>query len=393
MKPLELSRRDARRLAVTGQLLSAPRPRSIEEVVEGLGEVQMDPVSAVARTEHLVLFARLGRRFRVAELEHLLWDERSLFEFRAHIVPTSDVAIHRVAMRRYPSGDSARRRYVREWLVANAAFRRYVLRELRHRGPLRTRDLENRTVDGWRTGGWNDESNDVAMMLEILWAKGEVMLVGRSGQERLWDLAERRLPPPGPHVPVAELARGLIERQLWARGVAQTRELGSALDGDPLPGTERTLRDLVRDEVAIPVRIDGLKGEWYAHADLLGRPFRGRTVLLSPFDDLISHRNRTEAMFGFHYRIEIYVPKAKRRYGYYVLPILHGDRLIGRIDPSFERGRGVLQVAGVWAEDDAPAQAGPAVARAIHEMAVWLGAKDISFGRTLPTAWRRALLA
>jgi hypothetical protein len=393
MTELRVSLRDARRLAVAGQLLAAPRPGTIGHVVRALGEVQMDPVSAVARTEHLVLFSRLGRRFRVAELERLLWDERSLFEFRAHIVPTSDVAVHRVAMRRYPSGDSTRRRYVREWLVANAAFRRYVLRELRRRGPLRTRDLENRTVDGWRTGGWNDDSNDVAMMLEILWSKGEVMLVGRAGQERLWDLAERRLPPPGPRAPMAELARGLLERQLRARGVAKTRELGSTLDGDPLPGTERALRDLVREEVAVPVRVDGLKGEWYAHADLLGRPFRGRTVLLSPFDDLISDRNRTEAMFGFHYRIEIYVPKAERRYGYYVLPILHGDRLIGRIDPSFERDRGVLRIGGVWAEDEAPAEAGTAVARAIHEMAVWLGAKDISFGRRLPTAWRRALLA
>lgn len=353
----------------------------------------MDPTKAVARTEYLVLFSRLGRRFRVAEFERLLWSDRSLFEFQAHIVPTSDFALHREVMRRYPNGDWTRHQYVRDWLQANRSFRRYILGELRTRGPLRTRDFEDRSVDGWRTGGWNDNGNNTGMMLEMLWAKGELMIVGRDGQQRIWDLAERRLPVDEPRLPAAQVARRMIERQLRARGVGKRSQLGVGLDGDRMSGEQRAFDAMLREGVAVPVRVDGVKGEWYVHADLLDRPFRGRTVLLSPFDDLISDRARTEAMFGFHYRIEIYVPKAKRQYGYFVLPILHGDRLIGRVDPAFDRASRELRVNGVWAEPGASADAGPSVAGAIAELGSWLGAREISFGRRMPAMWGRALRA
>jgi uncharacterized protein YcaQ len=223
--PLELSRTDARRLAVLGQMLSAPQPRTIAEVVIGLGEVQMDPTASIARTEHLVLWSRLGRRFKVADLERMLWEERSLFEYWAHILPTADFGIHRDAMRRYLADDATRHRYVRDWLAANAAFRRYVLRELRLRGPLRTRDLEDRTAEGWRTGGWNDEGRFTGMMLEVLWARGEVMVAGRDGGQRLWDLAERVLPVAEPKLRPTRASRdcpvaGTPTRTCWLASVA-----------------------------------------------------------------------------------------------------------------------------------------------------------------------------
>jgi uncharacterized protein len=315
------------------------------------------------------------------------------FEYRAHILPASDLSLHRTVMRRYSRGDSSRHRYVREWLRANAAFRRYVLAELRERGPLRTRDLEDRTVAGWRTGGWNDDGNNTAMMLEALWRRGEVMIAGRDGQQRLWDLAERRLPAVEPDRPSAEIAREVVERQLRAHGVAPASALGRAIDGSLLPGRERAVDASVREGIAVPARIDGMAGEWLAHGELLQRPFRGRTALLSPFDDLIADRARMEALFDFQYRIEIYVPKAKRRYGYYVLPILHGERLIGRLDPAFDRRVQVLRVNGVWAEEGAPASAGTKVAAAIGELGAWLGAREIAFGTTMPPSWRRALRA
>jgi uncharacterized protein len=391
--PLALTRQQARRLAVIGQMLSAPQPRSIEEVVRGLGEVQMDPTRAVARTEHLVLWSRLGKRFRVVDLERMLWEERSLFEYWAHIVHVDDYAIHRESMRRLakpPSGEPQRRVYWRDWLKANAAFRRYVLGELRRRGPLRTRELEDRAVEGWRKGGWSDDGKSTAMMLEILWGQGEVMIAGRDGQQRLWDLAERCVPVDQPRLSRGELARRVVEAHLLARGVATPNQIGRTFDGRP-PGWERALQALAREDVAIPVRVGDLKGPWYVHADLLERSFRPRTTLLSPFDDLVSDRDHTEQLFGFRFRLEIYVPKAKREYGYFVLPILHGDRLIGRIDPTFDRTAGVLHVNAVYAEEGAPTDAGPAVRRTIEDLGDWLGADDIRFTRKVPTAWRSQL--
>jgi uncharacterized protein YcaQ len=384
-EPVHVSRRRARQLAVTGQLLDAPRPGSIEEVVRRLGEVQIDPTSAVARTEQLVLFSRLGRRFRVAELERLLWGERTLFEYWAHIVPTADLPIHRISMRRYPHGTWKRREYVRGWLEANDAFVRYVIGELRRRGPLRARDLENRAAEGWRTGGWNDEGQNVPMLLDILWLQGRVMIVGRDGQQRIWDLASRSLPRV-PARPASVIAADLVDRQLRARGLERLERIGTLFDG-PVPMRDAAIRRHLRDGLIVPVEVEGLPGRWVAHRDLLDTTFRGRTTLLSPFDDLISDRERTERLFDFRFRLEIYVPKAKREFGYFVLPILRGDRLIGRIDPLYDRKAGVLRVSALYAESHARPADGAAARHAIEELAAWLTATDIAWP-TFPPVWR-----
>ena len=350
-----------------------------------LGEVQIDPTSAVARTEQLVLFSRLGPRFHVAELERLLWRDRSLFEYWAHIVPTDDLPIHRISMRRYPHGTWKRREYVRNWLDANDAFVRYVMRELRRRGPLRARDLENRAAEGWHTGGWNDEGQNVPMLLDILWLQGRVMIVGRDGQQRIWDLASRSLP----HVPsrsASEIAAELVDRQLRARGLERPDRIGTLFDG-PVPMREGAIRRHLREGLIVPIEVDGLPGRWVAHRDLLDMTFRGRTTLLSPFDDLISDRERTERLFDLRFRLEIYVPKAKREFGYFVLPILRGDRFVGRIEPMFDRKAGVLRVKAVYAEADAKPADGPAARRAIEELASWLKATEISWP-TFPPVWR-----
>jgi hypothetical protein len=378
-------------VAVVGQLLSSPRPTSVLETVRWLGAIQMDPTRAVERTEHLVLWSRLGRRYRPQELERLLWEERSLFEYRAFILPVSDLAVHREAMRRYPSTDAARHVYVRRYLAENASFRRHVIGRLRRDGPLRTRDLEDRSAVGWRSGGWNDDGRNTSMMLEVLWARGEVMIVGREGQERVWDLAERRLPIDVPRLRGREEARRLIATQLRALGIARASAVGWTFEGVRAPGWERALEDLVHEEVAVPCRVDGLRGRWLAHAEVLDRPFRPRTVLLSPFDRLVHDRRRAEELFGFSFRLEIYVPPSKREHGYFVMPILHGDRLIGRIDPKLDRVAGVLRVNAVHAEPDAPASAAPRVARAIRELASWLGARAVSLGGTRPRGWRSEL--
>jgi uncharacterized protein YcaQ len=382
---VRLSRGRARRLAVTGQLLAAPRASSLVETVHRLGMVQMDPTSVVARTEHLVLWSRLGRGFRVAELERLLWRDRELFEYRAHILPIADLPMHRISMRRYPHDDLTRHAYVRAWLRANDAFVRSVLGELRRRGPLRARDLENRAAEGWQTGGWNDEGQSVPMLLDILWFQGRVMIVGRDGQQRVWDLAERSLPAPNGR-PGLEATQELAARQLRARGIDRIERIGMLFDGPP-PGRTEAIDRLTRSGVIVPIEIDGLSGRWVTHRDLLDSTFRGRTTLLSPFDDLIADRDRTEQLFDMRFRLEIYVPKVKREFGYFVLPILRGDRLVGRIDPAFDRRASVLRVHAVHSQPDARPDDWPAARRSIEELASWLGAGEVLWPE-LPAVWR-----
>lgn len=385
---IELSLLEARRVAVVAQLLQGNAPTTVTDVVRALGSVQVDPVASVARAEQMVLFSRLGP-YDVGQLDIAL-ATGELYEYWAHIVPTSDYGIHRETMRRYPRGEAARSRYVREWLGANAAFRRYVLRELRRRGPLRSRDLEDRASVPWKTGGWND-GKSVGRMLDILWFRGEITIVERDGNERIWDLAERHLPRGEPRRPVREIAHAIVERGLRRKGVARRGEFGWTFDGVP-PGADTAWRRLVRDGTAVPIRVSGLAGEWWAHREVLEQePGPPRTVLLSPFDRLVNDRERTLELFGFAYRLEMYVPPAKREYGYYVLPILHGSELVGRIEPVFDRRVRALRINGVWSEPGAPGAAGPAVRGAIDELAEWLGAESVEVSSGLPRAWTRAL--
>ena len=387
---IELSREEARRAAVAAQLLDGGAPATVTGVVRALGAVQVDPVASVARAERMVLFSRLGP-YDVAELEAAL-ERGDLFEYWAHIVATSDYGIHREAMRRYPRGDLTRARYIREWVAANASFRRYVLRELRRRGPLLSRDLEDRSTVPWRTGGWND-GKGVGRMLDILWFGGEITIVGREGNERVWDLASRRLPQDEPRWRQREVADAVVERGLRRIGVARPGQFGRMFDGIP-PDAEAAWRGLVREGVAVPVRIDGLDGEWWGHRDVLRRePGPGRTTLLSPFDRLVYDRERASELFGFDYRLEMYVTPARRQYGYYVVPVLHGTELIGRVDATFDRPTAVLRVDGVWAERNAPADAGAAVTDALRKLASWRGAARMEVGRRVPRMWAKELRA
>jgi uncharacterized protein len=376
---IRLTLAEARKLAVAGQLLDAPRPRSILEVVEWLGSLQMDPTSAVARSERLVLWSRLGN-YDLAELERLRWETRDLFDYWAHIVPAADYAIHRETMRRYPRGAYARSNYIHEWLAANTGFRRYILRELRRRGPLRSRDLEDRADLPWKTGGWND-GKSLGIMLETLWEEGKIGVARRDGNQRVWDVADRVFPTEQPRLPAGEIARRVLDRQLRWLGIARAKDLGRVFDGW-VPGRERALKALIRERRFVGVEIDGLGGDWLAHAERLERgPGEPRSTLLSPFDRLVYYRDRTEELFGFRFRLEIYVPKAKREYGYFVLPFLHGHELVGRIDPLFDRKTRVLHVNAVHWEPGAPKNARPALKTALAELAEWLSATDVAYAK------------
>ena len=396
----------ARRLAVSRQRLTGPGPAAagpeeIMSVAADLGSLQLDPISVVARSHRLVLWSRLGG-YDPADVEKLLWQERRLFEYWTHaaaIVCMDDLPIHSLLMRRYPS---ERHRQQREWLAANQALRRSILRRLRVDGPLPTSAFEDRAVTAWQSSGWTAGRN-VDRMLDLLWTQGRILVAGRQGQQRVWDLAERWLPDWAPtrRPPEREVVRLAAQRSLRALGVATARDIERHFTAYRYPGLPSVLASLERSGRIERVRLadDGAErnGPWYVHADdlaLLERleagDWRPRTTLLSPFDNLLINRERTERLFGFRFRLEIYVPRAARQYGYYVLPVLHGDRLVGRVDPALDRKRGRLVVHAVHAEPHAPASAGPAVAAALRELAAFLGADGVDLGQPPPGVWRAA---
>jgi hypothetical protein len=379
----KLSLDAARRIAVRATRLDTPRPKSILDVVHQTGALQLDPTSAVARSELLVLWSRLGR-YAVRELDRLLWEERALFTWRAFLYPVEDWQLVAAAGSRFPDYEG-----IAAWLRDNAAFERYVLATLKRGGPTPQSGLEDRSVRPWESTGWTHGKN-VSQLLEFLWAQGKVLVAARRGQERVWDLAERVVPPAPPLSPEDAALAHLDQRfrqfgPMTAAGYKRVPTLRGLSLAD-------AFARLVRDGVLVACAIDGVRGTWYVHRDLVepARPFRGRTTLLSPFDPLVYDRTRAQELWSFRYKLEIYVPAAKREFGYFVLPILHRDRLVGRIDPLFDRKTGVLRVKQVYAEDRATEDAGAAIAKAIQELARWLGASDVDYGR-VPRVWRRDL--
>jgi uncharacterized protein YcaQ len=402
--PRRISREEGRRLAILGQGLSGHpkhRPSTPVEVVEWLGKVQVDPTKVVERAEQLQLWSRIGS-FDREELRRALEEPpRQLFEYVGFLLPLADLPLHRPVMRRYPRPIYTRGGYVAHWLADNGAFRQYVLDEIRRRGPLMTRDLDDRADVPWQTGGWNDGKN-VGRMLEILWRKGDLTVARREGTQRVWDLFERVFP--GAHAePIEEgmlsedelpdeiVAVETMERQLRTAGFVKPG-WGSALDYE-LPARDIGEDSLRTDGIAVPVTIDELPGDWLAHRDLLAAldqdEWRPRTTLLGPFDPLITDRERTEALFDFRFHLEIYKPAAQREWGYYVLPMLDGDRLIGRIDPALDRKKRTLRINAVFAEPDAPEdpESLKRVAAALRELATWLGANLIAMPSVLPPAF------
>jgi uncharacterized protein YcaQ len=381
----ELTRERAAQLAIMGQLLDRERPRTILETVRGLGRVQIDPTAVVARTEHLVLYSRLGA-FERAELERLMYKERKLFEYFAYICAMSDLPIYRHTMERVRRKQNYWRNYLMRWMDANAGFRRSVLRQLA-RGPLRSGEIVDSASSAYVSSGWNKEKN-VSRMLEGLLSTGDVAIVGRDGQERVWGLGKGWYPNGVKRASTSQVTREVLTRRLAAQGIARAKTLGSSFDVPD--GWEKALSGLVREGKAREVTVEGLRGTFYASPALLERKFRGRAAVLSPFDRLIHDRVRARELFDLDYKLEIYVPPAKRRWGYYVLPVLHGDRFVARFDARREAATGTLRVLALHAEKGSTPEDARTVAREVRALGRWLGLRDIEYDR-VPRGWRKAL--
>jgi uncharacterized protein YcaQ len=330
---VKVSREEARRIAVRAQLLDGSAV-GVLETVRRLGYLQIDVVAPVAQPQHLVLFSRLGPTYRRAELDRLLWEERKLFEWNAFIRPIEDLPLVQARMRdQRRTTRYARDRWMRGFLEENRAFRRYVLRELERRGPLPSRELEDRSVGPSRDHRWYG-ARQVGLMLTTLHLRGEVAVAGRQGGERLWDLGERWYPETE-RLTLREAERIVEERRFRSQGVRF------------------------------------VKGEWEAHPDATDGPVPDRAVLLSPFDRLVYDRDRAEALWDFRYRLEMFVPAAKREYGYYVLPLLVGDGVVGRAEPRFDRDTRTLELLGAWGDT-------ARLADAMQELGAWLGAEAVA---------------
>jgi uncharacterized protein YcaQ len=294
-------------------------------------------------------------------------------------------------------------------LATNEPFRQYILRELQTRGPLFVEEIEDQAVEQWQWGNWSNKESTrtVHRMLEAMWDHGEVTVTKRAGQgfglRKQWGLLEHQLPQWVDHEPWTEdeVVRAAVQRSLKALGVARPNHIKQHFTRSRYPGLAEVLKDLEAEgEIArVQIAEDGevWAGEWFVHQENLelsesGRleiGDWGRTVLLSPFDNLICDRARTEELWGFFYRSEIYTPKAKRQYGYYTMPILHGEQLVGRLDPAMDRKNKLLNVHSLHLEPgvEPSAELGTGIAQSLQSLAGFLGAEEIVLGADTQKAW------
>lgn len=358
----KLSLRDARRIAVRAQLLDRARPASLVEVVRHLTLLQIDPTAAIAPTADLVAWSRLGSAYSPADLLGAL-EKRSLIELAATIRPAEDLALYRAGMaaRRDQEPVAEWQKQNRAWVQANDACRQDILARLRAEGALPSRKLPDTCAVAWKSTGWTNDQN-VIQLLAIMAVRGEVAVAGRQGRDRLWDLAER-VYPDDPIVALDEAPLRRAERRLRALGIARAKT------------TKVPIEPYDVGEIGEPAAVEGVKGEWRVDPEQLARlaePFKGRAALLSPFDRLIHDRKRSMELFGFEYGLEMYKPAANRRWGYYALPILYSDRLVGKLDATADRKAGVLRVNAIHQDEPFTKPMTVAVDSEIASLASWL---------------------
>ncbi|MBC3955275.1 winged helix-turn-helix domain-containing protein [Pseudomonas triticifolii] len=383
---MELSLKQARRLALAAQGFSGRQPPAtvkashVTQMISRLGVLQIDSVNALVRSHYLPLFSRLGH-YSPTLLDQAAWSQgrhRRLFEYWGHeasLLPIELYPLMRWRMRRAAQGEGIYQglaRFGREQQPVIAS----VLQAVRERGALGAGSLSTRQA---KAGPWWDWSAE-KQALEWLFAAGEVTVAGRRGFERLYDLPERVLPTTllgQPEVSEADAQRGLLLHAAGALGVGTEKDLRDYFRQDPQP-SRILLAELVEAGELEEVQVQGWKQKAFCLPGCKVPRKVSASALLSPFDSLIWERARTERLFDFRYRLEIYTPQDKRVYGYYVLPFLHNERIAARVDLRAERAAGRLAVHAVHEEqtglDDEGMQA---LAGTLRQLAVWLGLAQI----------------
>jgi uncharacterized protein YcaQ len=376
------AREAAARLFLERQWLTRPRalrltPRSLARLAQDAGGIQLDSINVVDRAHYLTLWARFGP-YDKAKVDGWIYRDRVLEEYWAHaacLVAAEDLPAWARAQADFRMSHTG----WGKWSRANPGVVRSVLAAIRARGPLSTADFE-RPVG--RASGWWDWK-PAQHALHLLWMSGRLAVHSRKNFSKLYDLAARLRDVATP-LTRAEFVRWHLRKSLRALGAAHESDLPRYLSFPRMPVAvrRRGLGSLLSSGEAVEVGVEGLKGRWYALAGDLpalerAKPSRG-TTLLSPFDSLLWHRARANALFGFDYRIEVYTPAHKRVHGYYTLPILHDGRLIGRVDAKNHREQRRLEVRGVQFESPPDDAALAGLRGAIDSLASFLGASEVS---------------
>lgn len=385
---MRMTRLQARRVALAAQGFTRARPASVERrhlvsTIKRTGFFQIDSVNVLQRAHHMPLYSRRGPYDLDMFARTAGRAPRAMFEYWAHEAAYVDVDLwpamaHRMADRRGLWGGPSRVARDHPELVVR------VLDEVAARGPITAKALDvviESAPQGREHWGWNWSLTKSA--LEYLFYVGQVTSARRTSSfEREYDLPERVLPADvlaRPALSSDEAARVLVEHAARAHGVATLPCLKDYFRMKPAP-TRQAVSELVGEGMLVPVDIDGWNRPAFLHRDaVVPRTVRART-LLSPFDPVVFERTRASALFDFEYRIEIYVPEAQRRYGYYVLPFLLGDQLVARVDLKADRAASILRVPGAWAEPHAPANTASELAAELLTLARWLGLTDVAVG-------------
>ena len=349
----QLTRDQARRIAVRAQRLDADRPTDVVGVAEELGAIKIDPTATIAPAEHTILWSRLGSSYDPGLLPRAAETDRLLFEFDGAFRPMSLLPLMLPGMRRWPTHPRSR-----EWLDANDRFRTEVLARLRGEGPLLASEIPD-TAEVARAGdGWYGP-NQVVHMLDCLQQQGEVAVTARDGRHRRWDLAERVYPRDLPEYEFDEAQRLLDERRLQAAGIARQKSpftpVGDAGEPAVVEGTTQKWRVDPRAVAAL----DDDEG--------------GRVAFLNPYDGMLFDRPRLRDLFEFEYVLEQYKPKPQRRYGYFAHPVLMGDRFMGMLEAEVDRTRDVLVVAAVHEFVPFDPEEDEMVRAEVADLAAWLG--------------------
>jgi uncharacterized protein YcaQ len=340
---------------VRAQLLDVSRPTELVGVVQRLTLLQIDPTAAVAPSADLVAWSRIGSTYEPAHLKQALENDRTLFELDALVRPMSDLGLYLAGAADRPSYERSR-----TWLRANERFRRNILDLLASSGPLSSRDIPDTCDVSWTSSGWTNNRN-VTQMLEFLMMRGEVAIAGRVGRERLWDIPERVFPADVDLPSVEEAERRRNERRLASLGIARAKARAMPMEPVHVGGAGE------------PAVVEGVKGEWRVDPTYLVDDFEGRTALLSPFDRLVHDRVRALELFDFEYALEMYKPAARRRWGYFALPILHEDRLVGKVDAGADRKASVLRINAIHEDVRFTPAMTKAVQAELADLAQWLG--------------------